>query len=62
MNPERKEFLNLVSLPGRMSAAEAAWRLGFETDHITILVSAGLLKPLGHPPPGADEVFSDGRD
>jgi hypothetical protein len=37
MNPERKEFLNLLSLPGRISATEAAWKLGFETDHITIL-------------------------
>jgi hypothetical protein len=34
MNPERKEFLNLLSLPGRISATEAAWKLGFETDHI----------------------------
>jgi hypothetical protein len=38
MNPERKEFLNLLSLPGRISATEAAWKLGFETDHITILI------------------------
>jgi hypothetical protein len=58
MNPERKEFLNLVSLPGRISATEAAWRLGFETDHITILTSAGLLKPLGHPPPGSMKFFA----
>jgi len=29
---------------GRISATEAAWKLGFETDHITILTSAGLLK------------------
>jgi hypothetical protein len=58
MNPERKEFLNLLSLPGRISATEAAWKLGFETDHITILTSAGLLKPLGHPPPGAMKFFA----
>ena len=57
MNPERKEILNLISLPGRMNAAEAAWRLGFEPDHIPILVSAGQLKPLGNPPPGAVKFF-----
>ena len=58
MNPERKEFLNLLSLPGRISATEAAWKLGFETDHITILTSAGMLKPLGHPPSGAMKFFA----
>ncbi len=57
MNPERKEFLNLISLPGRVNAAETAWRLGFEPDHIPILVSAGLLKPLGNPPAGAVKFF-----
>ena len=57
MNPERKEILNLISLPGRMNAAEAAWRLGFEPDHIPILVSAGQLKPLGNPPPGSVKFF-----
>lgn len=57
MNPERKEILNLISLPGRMNADEAAWRLGFEPDHIPILVTAGLLKPLGNPPPGAVKYF-----
>lgn len=57
MNPERKEFLNLLSLPGRITATEAAWRLGFEPDHVPILVGAGLLKPLGNPPPGAMKYF-----
>jgi len=57
MNPERKEFLNLASPPGRLNATEAAWKLGFEPDHIPILVSADLLKPLGHPPPGAMKFF-----
>ena len=51
MNPERKEILNLISLPGRMNAAEAAWRLGFEPDHIPILVTAGQLNPRRPPKP-----------
>ena len=49
MNPERKEILSLPVLPGRLTPAEAAWRLGFEPDHITVLTSLGLLRPLGHP-------------
>jgi len=57
MNPERKEFLNLLSPPGRINTTETAWKLGFETDHIAILVSAGLLKPLGNPPPGSMKFF-----
>lgn len=57
MNPERRDILNLVSPPGRLNAAETAWRLGFEPDHIPILVSTGLLKPLGQPPAGAMKFF-----
>ena len=42
MNPERKKkFLIWSHCPDGMNAAEAAWRLGFEPDHIPgILVSA----------------------
>ena len=57
MNPERRDFLNLLSPPGRSNSDEAAWKLGFETDHITILVNAGMLKPLGNPPPGSMKFF-----
>jgi len=32
MNPERKEILALPCLPGRLTPAETAWRLGFEPD------------------------------
>ena len=57
MNPERKEILNLVSLPGRLNATETAFRLGFEPEHIPILVTTGQLKPLGNPPLGAVKFF-----
>jgi hypothetical protein len=57
MNPERRDFLNLLSQPARLNACEVAWKLGFEPDHIPILVSAGLLKPIGNPPPGAMKFF-----
>ena len=58
MNPERKEILSLPVLPGRLTPAEAAWRLGFEPDHITVLVSLGLLKPLGHPAASTIKYFA----
>src|SRR6059036_3047723 len=61
MNPERKEILNLPVLPGRLTPAEAAWRLGFEPDHITVLVSLGLLKPLGHPPASRSNTLPASR-
>ena len=58
MNPERKEILSLPVLPGRLTPAEAAWRLGFEPDHITVLVGLGLLKPLGHPAASTVKYFA----
>ena len=58
MNPERKEILTLQTLPGRLTPAETAWRLGFEPDHIPILVSLGLLKPLGHPAASTVKYFA----
>jgi hypothetical protein len=58
MNPERKEILSLPVLPGRLTPAEAAWRLGFEPDHIPILVSFGLLRPLGHPTASTVKYFA----
>ncbi|MCI0747543.1 MAG: hypothetical protein L0Y58_19230 [Verrucomicrobia subdivision 3 bacterium] len=58
MNPERKEILSLPVLPGRLTPAEAAWRLGFEPDHIPISVSLGLLKPLGHPTASTVKYFA----
>ena len=57
MNPERRDFLNLRSPPGRSNSDEAAWKLGFEPDHIPILVNEGMLKPLGDAPPGSMKFF-----
>ncbi len=58
MNPERKEFLSLATLPGRLNPNETAWQLGFEPHDIPILVSFGLLKPLGHPPASSVKYFA----
>src|SRR5687767_5416799 len=51
MNSQQEQFLNLKTHPARLKVEEAAWYLGFAAHEITILMSEGLLKPLGHPPP-----------
>jgi len=58
MNPERKDFLNLRTSPARVVAEEAAWYLGFPSHDIPVLVRAGLLKPLGHPPRSGTKYFA----
>ncbi|MEO7300538.1 MAG: hypothetical protein ABI042_18390 [Verrucomicrobiota bacterium] len=35
--------------PARLNTEETAWYLGFAAHDIPVLVSHGLLKPLGHP-------------
>jgi hypothetical protein len=57
VNSERKEFLSVIQLPARVMAEEAAWLLGFAPHDIPVLVSAGLLKPLGHPPASGTKFF-----
>jgi len=59
MNPERKEFLSVArALPGRIDSQETAWLLGFAVHDVPILVRAGLLKPLGHPPANCTKYFA----
>src|SRR5881392_3432148 len=55
---EQAEFLNWKLTPARLNATQAAWFLGFEPDEITILVGAGLLKPLGHPARNSGKLFA----
>jgi hypothetical protein len=57
MNPDVERFLNLKNLPQRLSPVEAAAMLGLSPHEIPILVSKGLLKPLGHPAPNAPKEF-----
>lgn len=45
MNNE--DFLNLKNYPARLYAEQAATYLGFKPHDIPVLISAGLLKPLG---------------
>jgi hypothetical protein len=58
MNDELKEFLNLATLPARFNKEQAAGYLGFEPDHITLLMQKGLLKPLGRPAQNSDKFFA----
>ncbi len=57
MQQDIERFLNLKNPPGRLTREEAAWFLGFSPDEITILVSRGLLKPLGHPAANGQKFF-----
>ena len=61
MNNECKALLSLVTLPARLNRTQAADYLGFEPDHITLLIKAGLLKPLGRPKPNSDKYFAAAR-
>ena len=58
MNIESKDLLNLATLPARLNRAQTAIYLGFEPDHISLLIKAGLLKPLGRPKPNCDKYFA----
>ena len=46
MQQEKKDFLTLAIPPARLSITETAWLLGFTEHDISVLVSAGLLRPL----------------
>ena|SRR2546425_8597371 len=57
MDPQREKFLNLKTPPARLNVEETAWYLGFAAHDIPVLVSHGLLKPLGHPADGTVKFF-----
>ena len=58
MNQAKKEFLSLVTPPARLGINETAWLLGFNEHDIPVLVSAGLLKPLGRPTATGSKFFA----
>jgi hypothetical protein len=58
MNNECKELLKLATLPARLNRTQTGDYLGFEPDHITLLIKVGLLKPLGRPKPNSDKYFA----
>jgi hypothetical protein len=58
MNQEKRDFLTLPVPPARVTIIETSWLLGFSEQDIAVLVSAGLLKPLGHPPQSGSKYFA----
>ena len=57
MQQDIESFLNLTNAPGRLTAEQAAWFLGFSAHEIPILIAKGFLKPLGHPAPNGPKYF-----
>ena len=55
---EQAEFLSWKIVPARLDATQAAWFLGFELHEIPILITASLLKPLGHPARNGMKFFA----
>ena len=58
MSVERERFLNLREKPARVTAYEATHVFRCAVHDIRILVSKGLLKPLGNPSDNATKFFA----
>ena len=59
MRDDQHRFLMVNGkLPARLSIEQTAWVLGFQQSDIPVLVSAGLLKPLGRPPTSGSKYFA----
>jgi hypothetical protein len=58
MNPDRAEFLKLVTLPARLNVTETSWYLGFNEPDISVLAADRLVKPLGHPPASGSKFYA----
>ena len=52
-----KSTLFLPRLPARLNVDQAAEILGFLPHELTVLLKAGLLKPLGKPAPNGHKFF-----
>ena len=51
------EFLNLKTIPARLTSDQAAWLIGCQPHNIPALTAAKQLKPLGHAPANAVKYF-----
>lgn len=58
MQQDKKDFLTLAIQPARLNISETAWFLGFTESDISVLISFGLLKPLGRPPVSGSKYFA----
>jgi hypothetical protein len=52
-----KFLLSCTRLPARLDAEQAGEILGFAPHEISVLISAGLLRPLGKPSQNARKIF-----
>jgi hypothetical protein len=57
-NLEREAFLALTRWPGRLTAQEAGWALGFSRPDILELEKSGLLESLGRPANNCDRYYA----
>ena len=55
---QQTQFLGWKIVPARLDADQTAWFLGFDPHKIPMLVSVGLLKPLGHPARNSKKFFA----
>lgn len=55
---QQTAFLNWKVVPARLDATQAAWFLGFNPHEVPLLITAGLLKPLGHPARNSTKFFA----
>ena len=55
---QQTQFLGWKIVPARLAADQTAWFLGFDPHEIPMLVSVGLLKPLGHPARNSKKFFA----
>jgi hypothetical protein len=53
-----KELLNMRRLPAMLDPGQTAALIGYAAHDIPVLISAGLLKPLGNPPANAVKHFA----
>ncbi|MDB6056299.1 MAG: hypothetical protein JWO95_143 [Verrucomicrobiales bacterium] len=58
MKDNQHQFLQLLRLPARLTAEQAAWVLNCQLHDVPALVAAKLLKPLGNPPPNGIKFFA----
>ncbi len=59
MKDDQRLFLSLgTEVPARLTPEQTAWKLNFQPHDVPILVKAGILKPLGNPPPNALKYFA----
>jgi len=59
LRDDQYRFLSLLDrLPARLTAEHVAWVINCQPHDVSVLVSARLLRPLGHPLPNCVKYFA----